>query len=270
MYRVGLSSCGKQLTAQLFQAYAENNVLDMEISERVYDGFDYQNAYQLAKTYGIRLWSLHLPFVKACDIASCDKAFRQKTLKTFSEIIRKGADIGVTKFVVHPCLEPVSSEERQDKLLYSRQSLSYLADICAQNGAEICVEDLPRSCLGNSIAEMQFLTAEDSRIKICFDTNHITIEKPEDAILALGDKIVTLHVSDFDFIDEKHWLPGEGSINWEKVINALNAINYNGVFMYEIAFECPKTLTRSRNLTVSDFARNAKELFDGVPVTLIR
>lgn len=270
MYRVGLSSCGKALNDSLFRDYAQNNVLDMEISETEYDCFDYQKIYSFAQKYGVNLWSLHLPFVSSCDIASCDKDFREKTLAHFNEIICKGAEIGVTKFVVHPCLEPVSDADRTERLLYARQSLSFLADICGKNGAEICVEDLPRTCLGNSIAEMQFLTAEDDRIKICFDTNHITVEKPEDAILTLGDKIITLHVSDFDFVDERHWLPGEGNINWEKVLSALQTINYNGVFMYEIRFGCPKTLSRSRDLTVSDFARNAKEIFTNAPLTLVK
>ena len=270
MYRVGLSSCGKILNAELFKAYAENNFLDLEISEVKYDDFDYKKVYTLAKEYGVNLWSLHLPFTWDRDIASLNSDFRENTLKEHAKIIKQGADIGITKFVIHPCLEPVAEDDRAERILYARHSLSVLADVCEQNGAVICVEDLPRTCLGNSIEEMQFLTAEDARIKICFDTNHITVQKPEDVILALGNKIVTLHVSDFDFTDEKHWLPGEGKINWANVLNALQTVNYDGTFLYEIGFRCPKTLSRSRDLTVADFAQNAREIFTNAPLTLVK
>lgn len=30
-----------------------------------------------------------------------------------------------------------------------------------------------------------------------------------------------LHVSDYDIVDEKHWLPGEGEVDWEMVCNSL-------------------------------------------------
>lgn len=265
MYKIGLSSCGKKPYTKLFEEFSTNGITEMEISEDYYDEFDYREIYRLSEESGVNLWSLHLPFWYN-DISSCDKEQRENALKIYFEIIKKGSDIGIDKFIVHPSFEPVMGD-RNEHLKHSRDSLSKLADICERSGSVICAEDLPRSCIGHSAEEMKFLTSDDNRIKICFDTNHITTEKPEDIIRVLADKIVTLHVSDFDFIDERHWLPGEGQINWNAVFEALKQIEYNGVFMYEISYECPETITRGRKLTASDFTRNANELFNGKEFT---
>lgn len=268
MYQIGISSCCKIINAELFEEYSKHQINHIEISESNYDDFDFKNTDLIAKKYGVNIWSLHLPFFPFDEIDISSKAIRQTTVDTLSEIIKKGADTGIDKFVVHPSGEPLDASERTERLKYSKESLSELADICEQCGGVICVENLPRTCLGNSIEEMKLLTAEDERVKICFDTNHLLKEKPEAAIRELGDKIVTLHVSDFDFVNERHWLPGEGKINWKALMEALKSIKYDGVFMYEIGFEAPATIIRSRNLTAADFRNNANELFNGEELTV--
>lgn len=271
MYSVGLSSCSKELNVKLFEEYDKNNIRHMEISEADYSGFDFAKIYKLAKENNVNLWSLHLPFCpfEIIDISATDKKLRDGSTAMLSELIKKGSDIGIDKFIIHPSGEPIDASERDERMKYSKESLSILADTAAECGGVICVEDLPRTCLGHSIAEMQDLMSADARLKVCFDTNHITCEKPEDVIAALGEKIITLHVSDFDFVNERHWLPGEGSINWRNIMRALSDMNYNGVFMYEIGYACPATIIRERALNAADFRRNADELFSGSELTVI-
>lgn len=266
MYRVGISTNGKEFTEKEFDELQKSGISDIEFSMTQ----DYDNVKKLSAKFGINIWSQHLPFgpFEELEISSFDKYLRKSTIEKFSEMIKKGANIGIDKFVVHPSGEPIEENDREERLKYSRESLSILADVCEKCGGVICVEDLPRTCLGRCISDMKFLTNEDNRIKICFDTNHITAEKPEDVIRALGDKIATLHVSDFDFVNERHWLPGEGKINWNNVVDALKEINYGGVWMYEIGFACPKTILRDRDLTPYDFKRNAAEVLNKEKITV--
>ena len=92
-------------------------------------------------------------------------------------------------------------------------------------------------------------------------------EDAVDFIRNVGDKIVTAHVSDFDFYNERHWLPGEGKLDWQAILRALKEIGYQGPWLYEIGFACPKTIYRDRDLTCDDFVRNAKELFNNTSIT---
>lgn len=242
----------------------------MELSEVSYDNFDYKKVSAMAEEFSVKLWSLHLPFApfESIDISAIDKDLRNSTVNMQTEIIKRGTEIGIDKYIIHPSAEPIEDKDRSERMKSAKESLSRLADVCESNGGVLCVENLPRTCLGHSIEEMKELIGDDERLRICYDTNHITVEKPEEIIMALGDKIVTLHISDFDFVNERHWLPGEGKIDWKKVMKAIAEIGYSGSFMYEIGFACPKTIFRDRDLTTDDFVKNAKELFEGDNLTI--
>ena len=270
MYEVGISTFQSETDESFFKSLAGNGIYNIEISRSDYDGFDFIKTKKLADEHNINIWSLHLPFMpfEKLDLSSADKNIRNRTVNDLRKIIKKASDIGIDKFVVHPSGEPISDSERPERLKYAKESLSYLADTAEQSGAVICAEDLPRTCIGHSVEEMKFLTSDDVRLKICFDTNHITVQNPEDAILALSDKIVTLHVSDFDFEDERHMLPGEGKINWNAVLSSLKKINYSGIWLYEVV-KSPKTIVRSRDLTPADFKRNAVQIFAGKALDII-
>lgn len=260
MYRIGMSMFEMSFEEKSFNDLAKNGIFDVEISRPLYEhyeNFDFCGVKKMAESHGINIWSFHLPFAprELIDISDVEKEKRRKTVEYLSELIKMGGSIGVDKFVVHPSSEPISESERKEKLKCAKESLSKLADVAERFNAVICVEDLPRTCLGNSAEEMKFLTEEDERLKICFDTNHITADKPENVIRELKNKIVTLHVSDFDFVDEKHWIPGDGEINWSEVVKALKDIKYNGVWMYEVGFQ-----SRSGELKLSDFKKNAEKI----------
>ena len=70
-------------------------------------------------------------------------------------------------------------------------------------------------------------------MKVCFDTNHYTKGTTEHFVKTIGERIGTIHASDFDFVNECHWLPTQGDIQWGKLMHALERISYEGVFMYE-------------------------------------
>lgn len=275
LYKIGISTCNMgtgniETGHAFFKDCAENNIDYVEISEidfRTPEFFD--NMKKLSTEYGVKLWSYHIPYFPTDRIDETNADIRKETVYRLSELIKYAGSIGIDKYVLHASSEPINDNDRDEHFKCSVDSISYLADTAEAAGGVICVEDLPRTCLGHSAEEMQKLIQGDSRLKVCFDTNHIISEKPEEVISKLGNKIVTLHVSDFDFIDEKHWLPGEGNINWQNVIAALKDINYSGVWMYEMGFKAYDTHPRSRELTAADFYRNAIEAFNGKEFTKI-
>ena len=76
-------------------------------------------------------------------------------------------------------------------------------------------------------------------------------------IRKLGSRIVTIHVSDYDLLDEKHWLPGEGKADWKGIITTLREIGYKGPWLYELEFDLPPSATINRRLlTTEDFREN--------------
>jgi sugar phosphate isomerase/epimerase len=52
----------------------------------------------------------------------------------------------------------------------------------------------------------------------------------------LGARLLTLHCSDNDGVDERHWLPGDqrGVVDWDAFFRGLAAVCYRGPFVYEL------------------------------------
>lgn len=156
-----------------------------------------------AETAGVELWSFHLPFApfKQVDISAVDKTLRTSCVKQLSELIRAAGDIGVRTAVIHPSGEPMQEEERTEKINCAKESLVQLAQVAEESGMVIAVENLPRTCLGRDSADMLELLSADRRLMSCFDTNHLLAEPAEKYLQAVGERIITTHVSDYDFKD---------------------------------------------------------------------
>jgi sugar phosphate isomerase/epimerase len=148
--------------------------------------------------------------------------------------------------------------------------MAALAAVAAAEGVTVCVEDLPRSCLGNASAELADILSADPRLRVCFDVNHLLKESHADFLRTLGPQIVATHISDYDFVDERHWLPGEGRIDWHALADALDAAGYDGAWNYELSFSRGvKGVDRPRDLTPADIVRNAREIEERRPVTVL-
>ncbi|MBE6954230.1 MAG: sugar phosphate isomerase/epimerase [Ruminococcaceae bacterium] len=271
--KLGLSSCGKELDRALFAAYAEAGIGQMELSlgRDGCNALDHAQAKALADEYGVVLQSYHLPFspFAEIDISSPDRNLRERTVCYLSELIKKAGSVGIPRFIIHPSGEPIAPEMREEFMQCAQESLVRLADAAEAEGAVMAVENLPRTCLGRNSDEMLALTAVDPRLRVCFDTNHLLGEDPVQFIQKVGHLFVTTHISDYDFVNERHWLPGEGKLDWQAVISALKAVGYDGAWLYELGFVAPDTIARPRDLTCADFARNYEELMAGSVPTIL-
>ncbi len=269
--KIGLSSCGKIVDEALFAAYAQAGVEAIEISvgrERVLEGVGLSEVARLARKYGVDLWSYHLPFPEY-NLATRDEDRRLAYVRRQSEHIRMAADMGICHYVVHPSTEPIPDEIRAVRMEQSKKSLAALTEVAGVVGGVLCVENLPRTCLGKNSDEVLELLSSHPDLRVCFDTNHLLCEDPIRFIERVGNKIATTHVSDYDLIDERHWLPGEGAMDWKEIYNALCRVGYNGAWLYELGFGNTKRITRERNLTCADFSRNAREIFEGKSLTVV-
>ena len=264
MYEIGLSTPGF-VNEQLFCDMAKAGIKHIEISvdKKQSEALDFSKLKEWSLEYCVNLWSFHLPFwpFSEIDISSPDIA--ESSVEYLSEYIKKASKIGISKFVIHASGEPIPEADRGIRMERAKKSLYALCEEARKYGSIICVEDLPRTCLGRSSSDILELLSAHPDLRVCFDTNHLLDEKITDFIHAIGDKIVTTHISDYDFNNERHWLPGEGDIDWLELISALKDIDYKGVWLYEMDFGCPWTIKRERDLVCRDFTNNARDLFDG-------
>jgi sugar phosphate isomerase/epimerase len=114
-----------------------------------------------------------------------------------------------------------------------------LAQAADQASVRLAVELLPRSCLGHSTDELErLLDGLADHVGVCLDVNHLPHATLLPQVVAdLGQRILTLHLSDFDNTDERHWLPGQGMVDWRALCADLRAVGYQGPWLYEVHSE---------------------------------
>ncbi len=186
-----------------------------------------------ATSAGIEIWSVHVPFGKSLDISNPSEDQRQEVLRRLGGMLDAFAPLKAKKLIVHPSSEPIPPEERQVRIDTCRRSLDTLARRARKMNAQIALEALPRTCMGNTSREILAIVNGLDSVGICLDTNHVFQEKVDDFIRGVGPRIVTLHIADYDGKDEKHWLPGKGVNDWTAIASALQETGYRGPFLFE-------------------------------------
>lgn len=78
-------------------------------------------------------------------------------------------------------------------------------------------------------------------LAVCVDVNHSNLqEKLPDVIHKVKDRLISLHISDNDGREEKHWLPGQGVINFPSLVESLKSIKFDGMLVMEVNRWCEK------------------------------
>lgn len=179
---------------------------------------------------GLFLNGVHISFSPYWNFAAPDEADRRASVGRTKEIFGRIDSFKPFCYIVHGSLEPIPERRRPDFIVSLERSL---AELAVSTPRKVCVENLPRTCLLNTAEEACSITDKFPNIGICADLNHFLQETTESALLKLGRRVQTLHVSDCDYVNERHWLPGRGKIEWHKVLAALESFGYDGVFNYE-------------------------------------
>ena len=246
-WEIGSSTCAARLcTAENYKAFAQAGIKKLEVSygiQYIHD-IDYIAKHKEYKKYaddaGVELYSFHLPFNGDYHIADRNLERRTRTIEECKKYIEIAAEDGAKTIVVHPSSEPIAEENRAKELELSLDGINQLLEACKKNGTTLCVEDLPRTCLLNCSFEALTYLHTFPELQLCFDTNHLLMQTNEDFLNDLLDngmkgRIGTLHVSDYDFVDERHVLPGcgVGTNDWSMILSKLEELDYKGVFMYE-------------------------------------
>lgn len=193
--------------------------------------------------YGVELRSFHIPFGRELSIGHPDAEIRKSSLEIFKHTVDIAASLGVKICVIHPSSEPNEDDMREELLSYCTENMAKLCEYTNSYGIELAMENLPRTCLCNTPDEVISVLKKIPDLKTCFDMNHFLPWKgivPDNVgyIYRLkeevGDRLVTVHASDYDFVDERHMFPMDGDNDWQGIVKALADTGYRGYFNYEI------------------------------------
>jgi len=269
MFNYGLgtslsSLCNTLLERDLLKALRNSKVQTFELNAHMFD-YDYDGAIRrefkamLADT-GKKVISFHIPFSGVDDLSNPDETTRKWAISRFRAHYPVIREFGCKFIVLHPSTEIRTNvkAERDERINCLRKSLREVEGELKELNVQLALEFLPRLCIGNKLADMdQILEGMDLNIfGVCFDVNHIMNQFPliPEITRKLGKRLFTTHISDYNGIDECHWLPGMGVIDWQGFVEALRDIDYRGPFNYEIKIQEGNCERRVRTLE-ENFAR---------------
>jgi sugar phosphate isomerase/epimerase len=256
----------KEPTVEKWRSAVKAGISEAELSVRFAQYGSAEKFLEIAGEYfemltegGLHVSSIHLPFGPELDVSSPEKG--DAVVKDMERILdwAKEKEIGIA--VIHASFEPIDPQDRPARLMKAVESIKILGACAKARHVTLAVEDLPRTCLGNCAEEILTLTGNGQNASICFDVNHLLLESHRDFFVKTAPYIVTTHFSDYDRIDERHWLVGDGCIDWAELIGLFEKHNYKGRYVFELDETSSPKLGRSFNPVelVERFARLTRQ-----------
>ena len=213
--------------------------------EKVGDGL------QAVLDEGLALNSIHMPFHRFIYITSYDEEVRSWAMDEFRKLIEVCDKYNPKHYVFH---SKTKSREEPFWDLRKPALIKSFTEMVGMTKNNICMENMIGSCT-KTVANMVDILEQVEGGKCCIDMNHFLQDKVEDAIVALAKWLRAVHVSDYDGVFEKHWLPKEGTNDWMAIIAALEKVGYEGAFTYEV-------YRQKFGYTYEQIRKNYEELFE--------
>ena len=189
----------------------------------------------------VEISSIHIPFHPFLDwpYASPVEAVRRQAAKKLLDWIKATKPCGCRLYTLHGSGEPIADVDRKATIASLRRTLDEIVPFFAEIGASVNVEVLPRSCIGRVPEDLEevFDGYPVETVGVCFDVNHLCgcPERLPEYITRLAPRLKSFHLSDYDGIDECHWYPGLGVIDWTAVMAAIKAVPQELLLIFESA-----------------------------------
>lgn len=183
--------------------------------------------------------SVHAPSQQSANIWSTDQDSADAALTEFQTILRSCADMAVPTVVIHPW-------KGFDCSAWNREAgfvnIALLAEDAAKLGIRIAFENIQCEQILYALLDR---FRNDPHIGFCWDPGHEHCYCPGRALLAdLGDQLIMTHLNDnigisatdgtITSIDDLHFLPFDGTVDWDEKIRQLQAARRQDILNFEV------------------------------------
>lgn len=231
-------------TATLFlRAYNEDALplldgIDSRIAEIFLESFcEYTEDY--ARLLKSRLGSLKVHSVHTLNthfepqLFSINERARGDALKFFTEVVKSAKIFGADYYTFHGPMrfKKNSVFNRYDEYV---KRFNVLTDICNEYGLKLCLENVEWAIYG-SVGFFDKIKDRCPELMTCLDIKQAKISgyNYRDYISEMGERIKTVHLSDFDE-NGKIVLPGYGKFDFKELFERLRDYGFNGNMLIEV------------------------------------
>ncbi len=192
--------------------------------------YDWKHVRGLLDKNGLKCFGSVSIMVKGRDLIHADPYYREMTVAYLKECLDMVAALGGNIFTLVPSEvgKIIAMADAETEWGWAVENIREVARHAAKHGIRIGLEPLNRF-------ETNFLNRHDQAIRlmqdvnepnvgVCLDAFHINIEEadPYQAILTTGKHLVDFHVA-----DNNRFPPGQGALDWAKIISTLKQAGYD-------------------------------------------
>ncbi len=191
--------------------------------------YDWKQVRKLLDDNGMKCFGSVSIMVKGRDLIHADVYYREMTVQYLKECLDMVKALGGNIFTLVPSEvgKIVAMADKDTEWEWAVEGIRKVADHAKSLGIKIGLEPLNRF-------ETNFLNRHDQALRlagdvgddvgVCLDAFHINIEEADlyEAILHTGPKLVDFHVA-----DNNRFPPGQGALDWKKIISTLKQAGYD-------------------------------------------
>ncbi|MFQ5657004.1 MAG: sugar phosphate isomerase/epimerase family protein [Candidatus Methylomirabilales bacterium] len=195
---------------------------------------------QVLREERLRPVSLHAPFEFRGEKTSTQDVWAAWE-ELMTTLVETADHLEVGFLVVHPVLVSRPPDLRGGEIIACHeQSLKRVARLAAGRGIRIALENLGRKNVPDFAdpAEVVKLTQRlgEDNVGVCFDTGHCLVSglDPIEEMDHCLPHVLSFHIHENDGLEDLHWVPGKGRIDWPRFFDKLHTVGYGGLLIMEI------------------------------------
>ncbi len=180
----------------------------------------------------------HLPtFVSTTDLYD---SFRKVSLQENFDALEAGADLGITKMVLHPGFIAGLGKFVLDTAKgYGMESIEVISRKAASLGITLCLENMfPQAHFLSNPYEFQEVFDNFPDLRLTLDVGHANLgggkNKSAEFIQRFGYRIGHVHANDNFGKEDSHLPIGAGIIDFEKILRELKQAQYDETITLEV------------------------------------
>jgi sugar phosphate isomerase/epimerase len=172
--------------------------------------------------------NVHAPFENCNKIWSEDSSVRDEIKSEYDHCISFCSRYSVPIVVIHISRGDDAPELNEYGLEVLRDIVKHAED----SNVVVAIENTRKA----HYLDRVYASVESPFLKFCYDSSHDFICSPNPGMILdkWGHLLAATHLSDNDGTLDRHWLPGEGNIDWTVVRDCFPRDEYGGILTLEV------------------------------------
>jgi len=202
--------------------------------------------------YDLKLDNVHLPFDNINNLWSESSSERNYHVNIVKRWLNECKDSGAETVVIHA----VQGDNNVFKYSNGYDSFKKIITEAENIDIKVAVENTQMFHYNEFILK----EIESPNAGFCYDSSHDFVNGGSmgEILDKWKNKLMAVHLSDNDGICDRHWIPGKGHVNWEKIINIIERTNIKSFSMETYPYK------EEKNMQPSEFLDKAKNCLETV------